>query len=247
MAGDQVPDFDAVILAGGRAARMNGSDKPSLEVGGVPLLVLVARAAAAAGARQVIVVGPERGGAVGAGLAAVAARLDGGLVTVRESPPGGGPVPALRCGLDAASAPWVALVAADLPFLTDSWLAALLALAHSSGRPGAVLVDDGQRPQWLAGCWQAGPLRAALGRYAGASLGGLLRPLEPALLGPAPPRSEHAESAPPPFALRRSGAAGSGLAGSGARPQPWLDCDDPAQLAAARAAHPAPAHRDGEA
>src|ERR1700728_2346666 len=188
MAGDQVPDFDAVILAGRRAPRRNGSDKPSLEVGGVPLLVLVARAAAAAGARQVIVVGPERGGAVGAGLAAVAAPrrrgpgagLDGGLVTVREWPPGGGPVPALRCGLDAASAPWVALVAADLPFLTDSWLAALLALAHSSGRPGAVLVDHGQRPQWLAGCWQAGPLRAALGRYAGASLGGLLRPLAPA-------------------------------------------------------------------
>src|SRR5580698_4358011 len=207
MAGDQVPDFDVVILAGGQAARMNGADKPSLEVGGVPLLVLVARAAAAAGARQVIVVGPERGGAVGPGLAAVAARLGGGLVTVRESPPGGGPVPALRRGLDAASAPWVALVAADLPFLTGPWLVALLALARSSGRPGAVLADDGQRPQWLAGCWQAGPLRAALSGYSGTSLGGLLRPLEPARLSP------------------------------GAWQHPWLDCDDPAQLAAARAAY----------
>jgi molybdopterin-guanine dinucleotide biosynthesis protein A len=238
MAGDQVTDFDAVILAGGRAARMNGADKPALAVGGVPLLVLVARAAAAAGARQVIVVGPERGGAVGRGLAAVAARLDGGLVTVRESPPGAGPVPALHCGLDAASAPWLALVAADLPFLTDSWLTTLLALARSSGRPGAVLVDDGQRPQWLAGCWQAGPLRAALSRYAGASLGGLLRPLEPALLG---------SGARPQSGLAQSGLTGSGLAGSGARPQPWLDCDDPAQLAAARAAHLARAHLDGEA
>jgi molybdenum cofactor guanylyltransferase len=206
MLGDQVPEFDAVILAGGQAARMHGADKPSLEVGSVPLLVLVARAAAAAGARRVVVVGPVRGGAAGRGLAAVGARLDRGLVTVRESPPGGGPVPALRRGLEEVSAPWLAVLAADLPFLTGPWLAALLSLGESSGRPGAVLVDDEGRPQWLAGCWHGGGLSAALRQYAGNSLGGLLRPLQPALLDPA----QH---------------------------QPWLDCDDPVQLAAARAAY----------
>ena len=75
----------AIILAGGAAARLHGADKPALEVGGVPMLVSVARAAAAAGAERVIVVGPERAGCVARGLAEVAVG-----VTVRESPPGGG-------------------------------------------------------------------------------------------------------------------------------------------------------------
>jgi molybdopterin-guanine dinucleotide biosynthesis protein A len=224
-------DFDAVILAGGRAARMDGADKPGLEVGGRPMLVSVAAAAAAAGAARLVVVGPERGGAVGRGLAAAASGLPGGLVIVREDPPGGGPVPALRCGLAAARSPWVALLAADLPFLTGSWLARLLALARtgiSSGTAGrhaatslsdagvaagpgslagAVLADGDGRPQWLAGCWRTDLLRSALRGYGGDSLGGLMRPLGALLVA----------------------EAGDG-------PAPWLDCDDPSQLAAARAA-----------
>jgi molybdopterin-guanine dinucleotide biosynthesis protein A len=215
MLGDQVPEFEAVILAGGQAARMHGADKPALEVGSVPLLVLVARAAASAGARRVIVVGPERAGAVGRGLAAVGAALDRGLVTVRESPPGGGPVPAVRRGIEEASASWLAVLAADLPFLTGPWLAALLSLGESSGRAGAVLADDDRRPQWLAGCWHRAELSAALHEYAGHSLGGLLGPLQPVLLDPAQLDTEL----------------------PGAVPQPWLDCDDPGQLAAARAAY----------
>lgn len=206
MTASPVPDFDTIILAGGVAARLHGADKPALEVGGVPMLVSVARAAAAAGTGQVIVVGPRRGGEVAAGLAAVAAGLARGLVTVRESPPGGGPVPALRRGLAENRAPWVALLAADLPFLSGTWVHALLSYATSAGRDGAVLADAGGRPQWLAGCWRADMLTGALAGYGGSSLGGLLRPLRPALL----------ESGP-------------------GRP-PWLDCDDPASLAAARAA-----------
>ncbi len=228
MLGDQVPEFDAAILAGGQAARMDGADKPALEVGSVPLLVLVARAAAAAGARRVVVVGPERGGAVGRGLAAVGTGLDRGLVTVRESPPGGGPVPALRRGIEEVSAPWLAVLAADLPFLTGPWLAALLSLGESSGRPGAVFVDDDRRPQWLTGCWHYGELSAALREYAGNSLGGLLRPLQPARLDPARLDPARPDPALPEPGLVRPAAAGH---------QPWLDCDDPAQLAAARAAH----------
>jgi molybdopterin-guanine dinucleotide biosynthesis protein A len=229
-------DFDAVILAGGRAARMDGADKPGLEVGGRPMLVSVAVAAAAAGAARLIVVGPERGGAVGRGLAAAASGLPGGLVMVREEPPGGGPVPALRCGLAAARSPWVALLAADLPFLTGSWLARLLTLAGTGvpngtagrdaasslsdagadsgpgGLAGAVLADGDGRAQWLAGCWRTDRVRSALRGYRGDSLGGLMRPLGALLVA----------------------EAGDG-------PAPWLDCDDPSQLAAARAAA-----RDGE-
>ncbi len=93
------PALTAIILAGGGATRLDGADKPALEVGGEPMLVLVARAAACAGAGQLIVVGPERLGAVARGLAEVAALVAGGIVTVREAPPGAGPVPAVRCGL----------------------------------------------------------------------------------------------------------------------------------------------------
>lgn len=207
------PAFDTVILAGGAASRLDGADKPALEVGGQPMLVSVAAAAVAAGSARLIVVGPDRSGAVGRGLTAAAAGLSGGLITVCESPPGAGPVPALRRGLAENRAPWVALLAADLPFLTGTWVSALVAAASSAGADGAVLADASGRPQWLAGCWRAAALTAALRGYRGQSLGGLLGPLNPAVL----PSSDQS------------------------RP-PWLDCDDPESLAAARAAD-----RDGGA
>ncbi len=172
------------------------------------MLVSVAAAAASAGAGRLIVVGARRGGAVGLGLAAVATDLPGGLITVREEPPGSGPVAALRRGLSEVGAPWVALLGADMPFLTGAWLTALLAAAAAGRPPGAMLADDAGHPQWLAGCWQTARLRLALGTYEGGSLGGLLGPLEPVIL--------HADTAGQP---------------------PWQDCDSPAELAAARAAY----------
>lgn len=210
-AGGVRPALAAIILAGGAAARLDGADKPALEVGGLPMLVSVARAAAGGGAGQVIVVGPQRGGAVRRGLAGVSAAITGGVVTVGEAPPGGGPVPALRRGLAENRAPWIALLAADLPFLTGAWVARLWSSAASAGRDGGVFGDADGRPQWLAGCWRAAALAAALAGYDGRSLGGLLRPLNPVLLPADDPRP------------------------------PWLDCDDPRALAAARAAYP-----DGE-
>jgi molybdopterin-guanine dinucleotide biosynthesis protein A len=212
--GAAAPDFDGVILAGGRATRMAGADKPELKVAGRPMLVSVAAAAAAAGARRLIVVGPARGGAVGAGLAEVACGLPGGLVTVYEEPPGAGPVAALRRGLSEVSAPWLVLLAADMPFVTGEWLTALLAAGASGDHAGAMLADDTGRPQWLAGCWQTARLRLALGTYQGGSLGGLLGPLQPAIVS--------ADTTGQP---------------------PWQDCDSPAELAAARAAH---RRRNGE-
>jgi molybdenum cofactor guanylyltransferase len=220
------PDIDAVMLAGGRAARMDGADKPALKVGGLPMMIRVATAVAAAGAGRLIVVGPDRGGTVGRALAAVAAELPGGLVTVRESPPGAGPVAALRRGLVEVRAPWLALLAADLPFLTGAWLRAVHAIAASSGRPGAVPVDDGDRQQWLASVWQAEPLRSALGVYTGGSLGGLLAPM-----GPARVTAGQAPGGRPPGPAPR-GAPGGRPPGPA---PPWFDCDDPAELAAARA------------
>lgn len=194
------PDLDAIILAGGLARRLDGVDKPGLVVGSQSLAAAVASAAVAAGARRVILVGPRR-----PGLASIAP--PGGLVFTREDPPGAGPVPALRAGLAQASAPWAAVLAGDLPFLRAPHLQAILDAATEAGR-GALLADDTARAQWLTGCWPLADLRAALAAYQGASLRGLLAPLEPVLVRCPPEAGE---------------------------PPPWLDCDTPAELAAARA------------
>ena len=79
-----------IVLAGGRAARLGGADKPGLVVGGRTLLAAVLAAGAGAGARPVIVVGPQGGPGSGE---------PSDPRVVREEPPGAGPVPALRRGL----------------------------------------------------------------------------------------------------------------------------------------------------
>jgi molybdopterin-guanine dinucleotide biosynthesis protein A len=99
-------------------------------------------------------------------------------ITVREDPPGGGPVPALRAGLVRVGAPFAAILAADLPFLRASHVDELR--RRASGAPGAVLTDDDGRPQWLAGVWRVADLLGALRDYSGTSLRGLMEPLGPA-------------------------------------------------------------------
>ncbi|GAB3978192.1 hypothetical protein GCM10029978_070130 [Actinoallomurus acanthiterrae] len=160
-----VDPYDAVILAGGAASRLGGADKPGTLVGGRSLVSRVGTAVA--DAERIVLVGPDRPELPAA-------------VTVREDPPGSGPVPALRAGLAQVRAPSVAVLAADLPFLTTDDVNALRRRAR--GRSGAVFVDDGDRPQWLAGVWRTAGLRAALAGYSGASLRGLMAPLEPARL-----------------------------------------------------------------
>src|SRR5690242_2965374 len=96
--------FDAVVLAGGEARRLGGVDKPGLSLGGVTMLDRVLGACVSAGAASLTVVGPER-------------ETDFDVVWTRESPPGGGPVPALAAGLAAGSQSLVAVLAADLPLL----------------------------------------------------------------------------------------------------------------------------------
>ena len=194
----------ALVLAGGRARRLGGADKPGIAIGGRPMVSAVAAAAAAAGARHLVLVGPPRPGLSGE-LAA-----HGYPVLVEcttEQPAGAGPVPALRAGLPLIGARWVFLLAADLPFLRDRHLRALLTAATTQQASGAMLVDDQGRAQWLASCWRTADLAAALAGYQGSSLGGVLGPLWPVEVTVAPDQ-----------------------------PPPWLDCDTPQDVAAARTA-----------
>ena len=223
-----------IILAGGRATRLGGADKPGLVVGGRTLLAAVVAAGTEAGARRVVVVGPDRPD--------IADDAGGTPVRfVREEPPGAGPVPALRRGFaeltrrrgpaeqtrrrglperalrrglaepdraggqGAAGEPWVAVLAADLPFLRAAHLRTLLAAA--ADRDGAVLTDDEGRAQWLAGCWRTGRCGRAAAGYQASSLRGLLGPLRPVSVS---------------------------LPSGPGEPPPWLDCDTKQDLRRAR-------------
>ncbi|WP_329021309.1 DUF6457 domain-containing protein [Streptomyces sp. NBC_00690] len=83
--------FDAIVLAGGRAQRLGGADKPGLSVGGRTLLDRVL--AACRGARRTVVVGGRRG-------------TERPVVWAQENPPGGGPVAALDAGLRQLAREW---------------------------------------------------------------------------------------------------------------------------------------------
>ena len=136
-----LPPYTAVVLAGGRAARLGGRAKPQLEVGGRTMLAAVLAAVADA----------QRGWS-----SAHRQPVPDDVVLVREQPPGGGPVAALRAGLDEVSTDVVALLAGDLPFLTADLVAQLRGLLTGDG---VLVVDDGGREQWLLGVWRTAALR----------------------------------------------------------------------------------------
>jgi molybdopterin-guanine dinucleotide biosynthesis protein A len=183
--------YAAVVLAGGRGARLGGRAKPQLVVGGRTILDAVL--AAVADADQRIVVGPRQ-------------PVPDGVLVVREQPPGGGPVAALRAGLEHVSTDVVAVLAGDLPFLTPALLAGLRSRLTGDG---VLVVDDAGRDQLLLGIWRTACLRAALPAVAAhVPLRRVLAPLAVRRFHP-----EVADGAPPP----------------------WTDCDTPADLDRARA------------
>jgi molybdopterin-guanine dinucleotide biosynthesis protein A len=146
-----LPTFDAVVLAGGEARRLGGVDKPALLVGEVSLLERVLGACVGAGAETVTVVGPER-----------PTELD--VVWTREVPVGGGPVPALAAGLVPGTAPLVALLAADLPFVNASAIETLLTSLQDAD--AVVYIDATGKDQPLLGVYRRDSLVTALGTVA---------------------------------------------------------------------------------
>jgi molybdopterin-guanine dinucleotide biosynthesis protein A len=187
-----LPPYAAVVLAGGRAARLGGQAKPQLDVGGRPMLATVL--ASVADARPRIVVGPPQ-------------PVPDGVVVVREDPPRGGPVAALRAGLAPVTSDVVAVLAGDLPFLT---VGLIRSLRERLTGDGVLVVDDTGQDQLLLGVWRTAVLRAAVADVRGpTSMRKVLSPL----------------------AVRRYRP----LVQPGV-PPPWTDCDTPADLARARQA-----------
>jgi molybdopterin-guanine dinucleotide biosynthesis protein A len=187
---DPLPPYTAVVLAGGKAARLGGQAKPQLVVGGRTMLAAVL--GAVADAQQRVVVGPRQ-------------PAPDDVLLVREHPPGGGPVAALRAGLPHVTTDVVAVLAGDLPFLTAALISELRSQLSDDG---VLVVDDGGRDQLLLGVWRTTALNGAI---AGAREPTSMRRV---LAG---------------LAVRRVRPAT--VPG---QPPPWLDCDTPADLARAR-------------
>ncbi|SDS90157.1 Molybdopterin-guanine dinucleotide biosynthesis protein A [Paraoerskovia marina] len=154
------PRYDALVLAGGRAARL-GTPKPDVVVVGRPLLDHVLTATT--GADQTVVVGPPH-----------LARP--GLSVVREEPAFGGPVAGIDAGLAAlaslasrrptagpsAAPAWVLLLACDVPRAAGA-VPVLLEVASGLAptEDGVHLRREG-RGQWLVGLYRHAALAAAL-------------------------------------------------------------------------------------
>jgi molybdopterin-guanine dinucleotide biosynthesis protein A len=125
----------AVILAGGRAARLDGADKAALGHRGRTLLEHALSAVAEAD--ETVVVGDE-------------VPTSRPVTFTRESPAGGGPLAALCAGVEAliGRPRLVVVVAVDMPHVTAATVERLRAAAGDAG--AAWLVDDSGRRQ-LAG------------------------------------------------------------------------------------------------
>src|SRR6266536_95380 len=141
-------DYAAIVLAGGGGRRFGGVDKPALPVGGRSMLHRVLDAVVDATPR--IVVGPARPG------------LPDDVLQIREEPAGGGPVAATAAGMTAVGlVELVAVLAADLPFLTTAEIGRLRS-ATNPDTDVAVLVDAEGRRQWLCAVWRADALRSRI-------------------------------------------------------------------------------------
>jgi molybdopterin-guanine dinucleotide biosynthesis protein A len=144
--------YDAIVLAGGRSARMGDVDKLQVVVDGCTLLTHAL--AAVADARRVVAVAPP--GTAG---------LPTGVVRVQEHPPFAGPAAAMGAGLAALGAEvseHVVVVAADVPRVGDVVDALLAGLAAHPDRDGVVAVGADGRRQPLLSAHRSRSLASAL-------------------------------------------------------------------------------------
>lgn len=178
----------AILLAGGRASRMGGVDKPGLSIDGVSLRDRAITAVRAVGADPITVVGPppaqpgsaQPGSARPGPTQAAPAQPDSAQAVrwLREDPPFTGPAAAIVAALatsqshgatdtdsDTDSDPdpeWTLVLACDLPRV-DVAVQQLMAdiLLLPSDTDGACLADASSRPQWLTGLYRTRALRRA--------------------------------------------------------------------------------------
>ena len=167
-----------MILAGGKSSRLGGVPKAQLRYDGATLLQRAV--AAARGAGRVVVVGPDPG------------TLPYGTLTAREDPLYSGPAAAIAAGLlalegqdgevqdseaqegvvpSAEHAPWVLVLACDMPLAAAAVPVLLRVLAGHEEAEGAMSVSADGRKQPLLGIYRVSALQREV--QAAAEQGGL--------------------------------------------------------------------------
>lgn len=167
--------FDAVVLAGGRARRLDGAAKPLLVHRGTTLLATAL--AAVDGAERTVVAGPDS-----------LRSATGSAALVQEEPPFGGPVAGLAAAMPLLERPdapeWVLVLAADL-VAPAAAVRRLLDEAARTDVDSVLAVDADGRAQQLLGLHRRDSLASALLRLGapdGASVRALLADREVALV-----------------------------------------------------------------
>ena len=167
-----------MILAGGKSSRLGGVPKAQLRYDGATLLERAV--AAVCGAGRVVVVGPDPG------------TLPYGTLTAREDPLYSGPAAAIAAGLlalegqdgevqdseaqegvvpSAEHAPWVLVLACDMPLAAAAVPVLLRVLAGHEEAEGAMSVSADGRKQPLLGIYRVSALQREV--QAAAEQGGL--------------------------------------------------------------------------
>lgn len=157
------PLLGALVLTGGGAARLDGADKASVEIGGRTLLEYTLDALI--DVDDVVVVGPE-------------VITDRPVTFRREEPAGGGPAAAVVAGLSGfpRMPRRVVVLAVDMPLVNPH---TIRRLAESFSGEGALLVDERGHRQYLCGMYDVARLLAAgAGDTFGMSMRDLLRGME---------------------------------------------------------------------
>lgn len=144
----------AILLAGGRATRMGGTDKVRLELAGRSLLARAIAAAESTGANPITVAGSPADDDASTHPPSVS--------WVREDPAFGGPAAAIVTALHTwnAAPQWTLVLACDLPGVRAAVtrLRAALPLLPSDS-DGVCLGDESHRPQWLTAVYRTAALR----------------------------------------------------------------------------------------
>ena len=132
----KLPDFSAVLLAGGRSTRM-GTDKAGLIIDGEPLWRRQLATLRATGASELLISGRADG-----------PFAESGVPVVEDLTPGAGPLAALEAVLPRILTAHVIALAIDLPAMRADFLAKLVEAALAKGC--SVIPEIGGRFEPLA-------------------------------------------------------------------------------------------------